>query len=86
MTFLSLDDILDMARDAGYELYATYSPSYFESHDENNDNVFDSYWLSDFDPKNEDGKTHRFFQISTFGGKCTADEEHSIRSVIKVAF
>lgn len=86
MTFLSLDDIRDMARDAGYELYATYSLSYFESHDENNDNVFDSYWLSDFDPKNEDGKTHRFFQISTFGGKCTADEEHSIRPVIKVAF
>lgn len=86
VTFLSLDDIRDMAREAKPELYATYSPAYFESQEENDDNVFDSYWLSDFKPNSEDGKTHRFFQIKTLGGKCTADEEHSIRPVIKVAF
>ena len=86
VTFLSLGDIRDMAREAKPELYATYSPAYFESQEENDDNVFDSYWLSDFKPNSEDGKTHRFFQIKTLGGKCTADEEHSIRPVIKVAF
>ena len=64
-----------------YELFASYTPAYFEKHEADDDNVLDRYWLRDIDNDKYTAYDFTMLRISALPG-----EEHSVRPVIKISF